>query len=162
MANKFVKPIPAVGASDIEIAEYIESAILNNDGGETFGIRVITDINKVFKEDFLKKKGIKFVSKTPKIGDTLENSWTWVDGALSREELKGTSTLGLDIVDSVNVKNKVKIIDNEIKRLKKEYLIGEGDLVFVKGNSSMVGFDKGESIIEDAKVLFTWKAKEIK
>lgn len=67
-------------------------------------------------------------------GEALNNSFVWIDGDMTDEELNGTCALSLDYADQVN-----------------SYF--GGHVAIIAGNSFEYGADLGEIVIKDAHVL---------
>ena len=144
-----IRELPSIKDTHENIAKYIKSVIDNDGDFNTFGIRAMTDLSDVFQPRYLKSQGISYKYKTPKIGDKLERSWTWIDGQITNEKLNGVSSLG------INAKDSVETIAKKLDLLKRHYY--GRDRVFIRGIDYMEGVDAGEYIIQGAEVLFRWK-----
>lgn len=94
-------------------------------------IRRVEEINNEYAYDFI---GIRVQEKEFTLGETLDNSFVWIDGECTEEELDGTCAIRLS--DS---------------KLANEYF---GDHVAViAGYYGTYGEDLGELIIRDAEVI---------
>jgi hypothetical protein len=109
--------------------------LIDDSGLATFGVRVMT-------RDYETKSKISV-----SVGDYIKNSYQWVDGISTGDELDGASCLPINY-DGFDVED----IQDDIEDLK-NYL-GNGDnIVLVGGDSSYEGNDLLETVISNARIL---------
>lgn len=135
--------VPGLAGVTKNHTDEILNAIKNNaEKGSSYGIRVIPDGDKA-----------------PSIGDVLNKSFKWIDGEITKEALKGTSTMGISrtnekgILDSFH---NLGIHDYPGKKVKFINYYGD-NVVVVKGKNKGRGNDPGERLIDEATVIWTGK-----
>ena len=109
--------------------------IVEKSGKQSFGVRVIT-------------RNPTEHSPACKIGDTLANSYQWVDGSTTTDQIDGVSAilLGYDGFD-------VEDIDFDLQRLAPYRALGD-QVVLIGGDRSYEGNDASETVISNAEVLY--------
>lgn len=111
--------------------------IVNDSGKQSFGIRVISQMPC--------GKQCSYIA-----GDYLPNSYQWIDGCATDDQLAGVSAIqigydGFDIED----------IDSDLKEIA-PYLSLGNQIVLIGGSSSYEGTDAGEIVIAEAEVLYVF------
>jgi len=104
----------------------------------TFGVRVMTDTPSGKPVTLL-------------VGDDVNNSFEWVDGEHTDDELDGVSTIGFD-VDQIDGEIDFDSYNSAIKMLDQ---YGDGQVVVVGGqhNIDAIHNDIGEYVINSAVVI---------
>lgn len=89
-------------------------------------------------------------SENAVVGEVLPNSFVWVDGDFTDDELDGVCTIGIGTkYDDITVETVQVALDRAA-----DY--HQGRYVLVTGYSSMGGEDRGESIIREPIAIATW------
>lgn len=112
--------------------------ILNNSAFSDFGVRVITH----------NPNGCIAAYRA---GDELPNSYTWIDGLSTCEELEGVSAISISY-DGWECED----IESDIKDLAPYLSLGD-QIVLIGGAASYEGNDANEKVISNAEVLYVFK-----
>ena len=110
--------------------------IIDQSGLSSFGVRVASD-NPLSGDEI-----------NYQVGDSLPNSYEWVDGLTTSDELDGTCALMIDF-DGFDV----GYIEDSIKELAPYKPLGS-QVVLIGGSGSYQGADDGETVISNAVVLY--------
>ena len=99
------------------------------------------------------------------VGEYLDDSYIWVDGVCTDDQLKGVCALGID-ADNYSEQDLIDLIKMHGKEWCEFFGIESSDakygydginLILVQGDESTRGEDNGEYIISNAKTI--WSAK---
>ena len=120
----------------MSIQNLIEIAVENN--MISFGLRVMTD----------KPNGETILLS---VGDDIENSFEWVDGNTTDEQIDGVSTIGFD-VDQIDGEIDLDSYNHALRGINQ---YGNGQVVVVGGiqNVDAIHNDIGELVIKNATVV---------
>ncbi|WP_409036815.1 hypothetical protein [Mannheimia haemolytica] len=109
-------------------------------------------------EDCFAVYGLRATTDVHQVGDELGNSFVWVDGEKTDEELDGICTMGIQNADEAGLLNAIKNLGRDVcKKFDVEFkgfqsYCGQ-NFILVKGDSARGGEDKGESIIRNPIVV---------
>lgn len=120
-----------------------ESSVMKFSDSESVKSEIANEMED--DDDFL-DFGLRVIHENDdaKIGDSLRDSYKWVDGKRTKKTLGGTSTVWI---------RSTKNIDDAIRTMKSEgYLPLGNKVVLVKGEKIADGEDRGEAVIKDAVV----------
>ena len=105
--------------------------------------QTIEEIRKIIDDGEYEHYGLRvYRGDSVNVGDTLHNSYVWVDGKQTEEELNGVSSL--------------EVKSNNIERILEklgQYKWGESGIILVGGDIREWGEDEGEIIIRKARCL---------
>lgn len=102
--------------------------------------------------------GLRIHHQKAEIGEMLENSYTWVDGEQTDEELDGTCTMG---IENANEAGLIKAIKNLGREACEKFGIDGNSFhtyhgvqyVLVRGDFGRAGEDKDELILSNPIVI---------
>ena len=102
--------------------------------------------------------GIRAVAQCygiPEAGEELANSYVWVDGEWTDEELDGVCTMGIKAANRESIETAIRNLGRDACKFfeidpPRDWFTYQADAyVLVKGESGRSGEDKGETIIEN-------------
>jgi hypothetical protein len=110
----------------------------------------IDQLNEIIEESGFDKIGLRVMTggKIVSEGERLENSFVWVDGNCTNEQLEGVSALDLEFDGWEIEEDRL----NEMLEIAKTYnLLSDSEqVVIVGGNDGYEGNDQDEIVIYDA------------
>lgn len=113
----------------------------------------IEQLNEIIEESGFNKIGLRVMTggKVVAVGEQLENSFVWVDGDCTSEQLEGVSALDLEF-DGWEIEESRL---NEMLEIAKTYnLLSDNEqVVIVGGNDGYEGNDQHEVVIYDAHCI---------
>lgn len=115
-------------------------------------------INDADNADFDAVYGLRVHHEHCKPGDKLDNSYTWIDGEQTDEELEGVCTIGIPSIDVEGLSSAIKNLGRsacsyfDVDSNKWHDYWGEC-FVLVRGDYDMCGDDVGERIIVNPVVV---------
>ncbi|AHG75459.1 hypothetical protein X808_9360 [Mannheimia varigena USDA-ARS-USMARC-1296] len=110
------------------------------------------------EDDCFAYYGLRATTEFHDIGDELENSFVWIDGEKTDEELDGVSTMGIKNSDEQGLIEAIKNLGRDAcKKFDVDFkgchsYVGQ-NFILVKGDSATAGEDKGESVIRNPIVV---------
>ena len=111
----------------------------------------IGQLNKIIMKSGFVNIGLRVMTNDVKVkvGELLDNSFEWVDGDPTDNELDGTCALTLKYDGyEVNENWLNKMLDNA-----KDYITNDEQLVIIGGSDSYEGNDLNEIVISDAHCI---------
>lgn len=113
----------------------------------------IEQLNEIIEKSGFEKIGLRVMTggKVASVGDQLENSFVWVDGDCTSEQLEGVSALDLEF-DGWEIEESRL---NEMLEIAKTYnLLSDNEqIIIVGGNDGYEGNDQYEVVIDDAHCI---------
>lgn len=102
--------------------------------------------------------GIRATTEEHSAGEELSNSFIWVDGEKTEEELDGISTMGIKDLTEEAVIRAIKCLGRDaceyfgVKENVFHSYVGQ-NFVLIKGDSATAGDDNGEWVIKNPVVV---------
>jgi hypothetical protein len=102
--------------------------------------------------------GIRATTEEHSAGEELSNSFIWVDGEKTEEELDGISTMGIKDLTEEAVIRAIKCLGRDaceyfgVKANVFHSYVGQ-NFVLIKGDSAIAGDDNGEWVIKNPVVV---------
>lgn len=147
------KTIPNNNISDAtsrDIISNLINAIKNKDKGETVGLRVPTSLADIYSKEYALKHKLPYTEiNNHNIGDILNPSYKWKEGYPTNRKLSGTSAIE---VNKNNINDAIDLISR---------YPNSKDVLIIKGQRSKKGFDEGEILLKNAKVINKHNFNEI-